>query len=121
MAEIMDGVAPTKQNTDTSFSDMLNQKTNLDSVQEIVKSKGLSKSKKMIMLAQLGYSMEDAKKLVETFKPKEDTPPDEMFLDSDKAKKEPSSHVPMQPKVSAPALAPAAPSFGKKMKKGKMF
>lgn len=84
----MNGVAPStpeKQNTDTSFADMLNQKTNLDSVQEIVKSKELSKSKKMIMLAQLGYSMEDAKKLVETFKVKEEAPPEGIFLNSSNA------------------------------------
>lgn len=67
--------------TDTTFKDMLNEKTNLDSVKEVLENKNLTKTKKMMMIVQMGYSMEEAKKLVETFKPSPEKP-DDIFMKS---------------------------------------
>lgn len=67
--------------TDTTFKDMLNEQTGLDSVKEILENKNLTKTKKLMMLVQLGNSMEEAKKLVETFKPSPEKPED-VFMKS---------------------------------------
>lgn len=67
--------------TDTTFTDMLNESASLDSVKEILENKNLTKTKKLMMLAQLGYSMEEAKRLVQTFKPSAEKP-DDIFMKS---------------------------------------